>query len=278
MSGKWVIYVAMIFMTVSHSYAAERRIMAFCAAITKPAVEEAAEAFKKGTGISVDVSFGGSGAMLSQLKLARRGDVYIAASPDYIVKAERDRVIDPKSVRILAYLVPAINVQPGNPMGIRELSDLTKPGVKVGICNPETAAIGLMGIEILAKNSYLKSVLKNVITQAPNIGVLESLLVMKKVDAIIGWGVLQNAASSKVETVFLKPDQVPRLSYIPAAITSYAADRESAMRFLEYLASDEGKRIFTRYGYGVTEGQIRKYAPKAQIGGEYILPPNWSEK
>lgn len=278
MLGKVVIYFAMIFMIFSHSHAAEQRIMAFCAAITKPPVEEAAEAFTKVTGISVDMSFGGSGAMLSQLKLARRGDVYIAASPDFMVKAERDRVIDTKSLRILAYLVPAINVHPGNPLGIRGLADLTKPGVRVGICNPETAAIGLMGIEILEKNGFLKAVMKNVITQAPDIGALESLLVMKKVDAIIGWGVLQNWAPSKVETIFLKPDQVPRLSYIPAAITSYAVDRESAKRFLEYLTTDAGKKIFTKWGYAVTEGQVRKYAPKAQIGGEYKLPPNWSEK
>ena len=99
MLGKVVISFAMIFMIFSHSYAEEQRIMAFCAAITKPPVEEAAEAFTKVTGISVDMSFGGSGAMLSQLKLARRGDVYVAASPDFMVKAERDRVIDTKSLR-----------------------------------------------------------------------------------------------------------------------------------------------------------------------------------
>jgi len=275
---KILLCLVCIFITLSTSQAADQKIMVFCAAVTKPPLEEAAEIFKRSTGIHVDLTFGGSGALLSQLKLSRKGDVFIAASPDYIIKAERDKVVEPRSQKNLAYLIPALNVLSGNPKGIKEIADIAKPGVRVGICNPETAAIGLMGIEILEKAGLLKSVMKNVVTQAPNIGALEGLLVMKKVDAIIGWGVLQGWAPGKVETIFLKPDQVPRLSYIPASITTYTQNKETAAKFLDFLSSADGKKIFTKWGYAVIEDQIKKYAPKARIGGEYILPPNWDEK
>jgi len=276
---KWIIFCLILILAVSSfSHSADQKIMVFCAAVTKPPLEEASENFKKYTGIQADLTFGGSGALLSQLKLARKGDVFIAASPDYVLKAERDKVIDPRSQKVLAYLIPALNVLPGNPLGIKELVDITKPGVRVGICNPETAAIGLMTIEILEKSGLLKDVMKNVITQAPNIGVLESLLVMKKVDVIIGWGVLQSWAPGKLETIFLKPDQVPRLSYIPAAVTTYTQNKEISSKFLTYLSSADGKKIFEKWGYAVTEDQVRKYAPKAKIGGEYVLPPRWDGK
>lgn len=278
MTKKLIFCIAIVFIIFSRGYAADKGIMAFCAAVTKPPMEEATEAFMRSYDIRVDLSFGGSGAMLSQIKLAKRGDIFIAASPDYMVKAERDRIIDLKGQRILAYLIPAINVQPGNPIGIKGLSDLTRPGVRVGICNPETAAIGLMGIEILEKNGLLKAVMKNVVTQAPNIGALESLLVMKRVDAIIGWGVLPNWNPGKLETIFLAPDQLPRLSYIPAAVTTFAENKDAATKFLDYLASAEGRKIFLKCGYAVTEEQVRKYAPKAKIGGEYTLPPDWAVK
>ncbi|OPY64624.1 MAG: putative binding protein precursor [Syntrophorhabdus sp. PtaU1.Bin002] len=257
-------------------FAAEPKIMAFCGSASKPAMEEAADRFKKLTGIQVDLNFGGSGTMLSQMRMARRGDLFIPASPDYIVKAEKEGVIDPGTVKIVAYLIPAIAVQPGNPKGIRTLSDLSKPGIKVGLANPETVVIGRYAVEVLEKNGLLKDVKKNIVTHAASAAATEALIVMKKVDAVIGWEVFSHWNPGKIETVFLKPNEVPRIAYIPAAVSSYTTDKGSARKFIDFLVSPEGKKIFTKWGYAVTDGEIRKYAPKAIVGGEYVLPRNWN--
>lgn len=60
-------------------------ITASVGAVSKPAMEEAAKAFEQRTGIKVYLTFGGSGAILSQMKLSREGDLYIPGSPDYSV-------------------------------------------------------------------------------------------------------------------------------------------------------------------------------------------------
>jgi len=260
---------------VDDLHANEKRIAAFCGSASKPAMEEAARVFEKKTGIKVDLHFSGSGTMLSQMKMSRRGDLYIPGTPDYMVKAEEDGVVDPRTIKLIAYLVPAIDVQHGHPRNIRTLSDLARPGIRVGIGNPEAVCVGLYAVEILERNGLLKEVQKNVVTHAPSCSATASLLVMKKVDAIIGWRVFSKWNPDKIDVVFLKPDEVPRLGYIPAAISTYNQDRESAQGFIDFLTSPEGQKIFARWGYIATEKEVRKFAPKAEIGGEYKLPKDY---
>jgi molybdate transport system substrate-binding protein len=255
--------------------AAEKRIFAFCGAASKPAMEEVAETFKKMTGIHVDLNFGGSGTMLSQMKMSRRGDLYIPGSPDYMIQAEREGMVDPKTVRIIAYLIPAIGVQPGNPKNIKALSDLAKPGVRVGIGNPEAVCVGLYAMEILEKGRLLEEVQKNIVTHAPSCSETASLVVMKKVDAVLGWDVFSRWNPGKIETVFLNPHEIPRIAYIPAAVSTYTKDGVSAKRFIDFLISREGQKIFDKWGYMTTEEEARRFAPKAKIGGEYVLPADY---
>ena len=99
----------------------QKTIMAFCGSASKPAMEEAAKTFEEKTGIKVELTFGGSGTMLSQMKLSKQGDLYIPGSPDYMAKAKRDGVVYPDTVKNIAYLVPAIDVQEGNPKNIQSL-------------------------------------------------------------------------------------------------------------------------------------------------------------
>ena len=111
-------------------------ITAFCGSASKPAMEEAAVAFEEKTGIKVFLNFGGSGTMLSQMKVTRSGDVYIPGSPDYMQIAVSDDIVDVETVAIISYLVPAILVQNGNPENIHQLSDLARDGIdaRVGRC------------------------------------------------------------------------------------------------------------------------------------------------
>jgi molybdate transport system substrate-binding protein len=275
----WLIILMILIFNGSGSLcAADEKLLAFCGAASKPAMEEAADTFYKQTGIKVELNFGGSGTMMSQMKLSRRGDIYIPGSPDYMVKAEREGLVDPKTVKIVSYLVPSIGVQPGNPKGIKTLKDLAKQGIRVGIGNPESVCVGLYAVELLERSKLLEEVSKNIITHASSCASTEALVVMKKVDAVIGWEVFSHWNPGKIETVFLKPTEIPRLAFIPAAVSTYSANKVVSEKFINFLVSSEGKKIFAKWGYVVTEEAVRRYAPNALIGGEYLLPKDWNTK
>jgi molybdate transport system substrate-binding protein len=249
----------------------EKAITAFCGSASKPAMEEAAEAFKEETGITVYLNFGGSGTVLSQMKVANTGDVYIPGSPDYMVIAEKDGVVDPSSIRIISYLVPAILVQEGNPANIQALIDLARPGIEVGIGNPESVCVGLYAYELFEYNGLLAEIEPNIVTHAESCSKTATLVALKSVDAILGWRVFASWHDT-VEAVYLEPQEIPRLAYIPGAVSTYAEDRESAEKFLDFLVSPGGQEIFKKWGYLATESEAREFAPDAEIGGEYRLP------
>jgi molybdate transport system substrate-binding protein len=99
---------------------------------------------------------------------------------------------------------------------------------------------------------------------------------MKSVDAIIGWRVFGSWDPTTTEVVLLGPDQLPRIAYIPGAVSTYSTDRQDAQAFLDYLASPDGQAIFAKWGYLATEAAARKYAPDATIGGTYQLPAGFA--
>ena len=253
----------------------EKVITAFVGSVSKPAIEEAAQVFEQKTGIRVYLAFSGSGTMLSQMKLSRSGDLYIPGSPDYMVMAEHDGVVVPNSAKIISYLIPVILVQHGNPNNIRVLSDLAKPGIKVGIANPESVSIGLYAYEILEYNSLLPEVGENIVTYGDSYSRIVSLVALKAVDAIIGWRVFSEWRPGAMDAVYLKPEQIPRLSYITGAVSTFTEDEVSAQKFLDFLVSPEGQAIYRRWGYITTESEARKFAPNAEIGVGYQLPETY---
>jgi molybdate transport system substrate-binding protein len=251
-----------------------KELNAFVGSASKPAMEEAAGAFEKETGIKVYLNFSGSGTMLSQMKISKSGDLYIPGSPDYMLMAERDGVVDPASIKLITYLVPAILVQKGNPKNIRSLADLAKPGVEVGIGNPEAVCVGLYAYEILEYNKMLAKVWPNIVTNAESCDKTATLVALKSVDAVLGWRVFASWHDT-IDVVYLEPQQIPRLAYVPGAISTFTEDRESAEKFLDFLVSTQGQDIFKKWGYITTEEEARKFAPQAEIGGEYQLPPSY---
>lgn len=251
---------------------AGKTISAFVGSASKPAMDEAARAFESQTGVKVFVTYGGSGTVLSQMELSRTGDLYIPGSPDYLEKAHAKGVTDPATTQILAYLVPTICVQPGNPKNIRSLADLARPGITVGIGNPDTVCVGLYAVEILERNNLLSEVYPNIITQAPSCSATAALITMKSVDAILGWNVFHAWNPQSIAAIYLQPEQLPRLAYIPAAIAVNSTEKEAAGAFIDFLTSPDVQDIFRKWGYDVTESEVRQYAPDANIGGDYQLP------
>lgn len=254
---------------------ATKELSVFAGSASKPPLNEAAAAFEKKTGVKVYLTYGGSGTVLSQMELAKTGDIYIPGSPDYLAKAEKKQVIDPTTTKILAYLVPAICVQPGNPQNILSLSDLAKTGLKVGIGNPDSVCVGLYAVEILDSNKLIESVFPNIVTQATSCDATATLISLKSVDAVIGWSVFQDWDPQHIERIMIKPEQLPRLAYIPAAISTFTKDKVLAAQFIDFLVSPAGQDIFKKWGYNATEAEARTFAPQAKIGGEYQLPEDY---
>ncbi len=250
-------------------------ISVFAGSASKPPLEEAAARFTELTGVKVNLTLGGSGAVLSQMKVSGQGDVYLPGSSDYMEKAKREGVVDPGTEKIIAYLVPAISVPRGNPAGITGLEDLARPGVKVALARPDSVCVGLYGAEVLEKAGLADEVKKNIAVYVESCEKLASVVAMGQVDAGLGWEVFSSWDPTKIETIYLPPEKVSRIGYIPAAVSTFSKQKELAQKFVDFLAADEAKKIFQKWGYLVYEKDARQLAPLAPVGGEEKLKTAW---
>ena len=259
-----------------------KRLMVFAGAASQPPMELAGKAFEKKTGVKVDTVFGGSGYVLSQMKLSKQGDLYFPGSSDFMEIAKRDGVVYPETEKKIVYLVNAINVQKGNPKNIQTLADLTKPGLKVAIANPEGVCVGLYAVEIIEKNftpEQKQAFRKNLANYTASCEKTATAISMKTVDAVIGWSVFQYWDPEKIETVKLQQSETLRIGYIPIAIAKNTQNRELAQQFIDYLQSEEGKEIFKKYQYFMTPAEAVTYiGADRPVGGEYALPKEWLPK
>lgn len=259
-----------------------QELFVFAGAASKPPTEEAAKVFENKTGVKVNITFGGSGFVLSQMTLAKKGDIYFPGSSDFMEVAKRKGLVFPESEKHVVYLVPAINVQKGNPKRINSLKDLTRPGLRVAIASPDAVCVGLYAVEIIEKN--LKpdekiALRKNLVSYTESCEKTATAISLKAADAVIGWRVFQYWDPERIETIPLKKEEIIRIGYIPIAISKFTADRPLAQRFIDFILSDEGRAIFKKYHYFMNPEEASAWiGERRPVGGEYTIPADWIAK
>lgn len=242
---------------------------------SKPVLEEAADIFTSRTGNGVTLIYGGSGDMLSRIRLTGIGDVFMPASHDYMETAASFSLIDEDTCRTMAYLVPAIIVPPGNPAGITCLADLASPGVRIAFPRPESVALGLYAVEIIEKSGKSELFRQNIATYLENAAKVANAVALGTVDAAFGWREMVAWEPGKLEMIALAASEIPRVATIRAAVVKTSSQPEIAASFIEFLSSEEGGKIFARHGYMVSEAEVRQLAPDCRIGGSWELPESW---
>ena len=275
----FLISIFLAFVFIGNAQSASKRILVFAGAASKPATEEGARIFQERFGIPVNVIFGGSGFVLSQMKLTKKGDLYFPGSSDFMEMAKKERLVFPESEKILVYLIPAINVQKGNPKKISSLRDLTKDGVRVAIANPEMVCVGTYAVEIVEKNLTpveKEKFKKNLVNYTESCEKTANVISLKAVDAVLGWRVFQYWDPGRIETIYLGPEEIPRIGYIPIAVSKFTQDKVLAQKFIDFLFSPQGKVVFRKYHYLMDLKEARHFTrPDTHVGGEYVLPNEW---
>ena len=265
--------------STQHAQSSSKGLLIFAGAASKPATEEAIRTFQERFGAPVNVIFGGSGFVLSQMKLGKKGDLYFPGSSDFMEVAKREALVFPDSEKIVVYLVPAINVQKGNPKKIHNLKDLNKEGVRLAIANPETVCVGTYAVEIIEKNLTLDEkakVRKNIINYTESCEKTANAISLKAADAVLGWRVFHFWDPDRIETIYLRPEEIPRIGYIPIGISKFTQDKALAQKFVDFLFSPDAKATFRKYHYLMDLHEARHFTrPDTPVGGEYILPDGW---
>jgi molybdate transport system substrate-binding protein len=191
-----------------------RVLRAFFGSAAEVPEHEIVAKYEAEMGVRVEATYGSAGTLLTSMMVAKVGDIYAPGSPDYMSSANKNNVTYADTVKILAYMVPAIIVQKGNPKNITSLEDLAKTGVRVAIGDTKSVAVGVYALELLNDSNLWTAVKPNIVTYASSASQLQSLVAIGSVDAIIGWHVLYYWNTNVSDIVWINPEKIPKISYI----------------------------------------------------------------
>jgi len=226
-----------------------RKLLVFCGAGLRPPMAELAERFEQETGTAIDVDYAGHQVLLSKIKLGRQGDIYVPGDKRYVDLAAEEGLILSRE-RVCCF-VPTILVQKGNPKSISGLHDLARPGVRLGLGNPEACAIGRTSKRIFEKNGVpWPDVERNLLFQSATVSELGMQIQAQSLDAVIVWDAVAEYYGRYGEQVPI-PVRQNVISTVEAGVLKYTRDEALARRFLEFVVSDQGGQIFRKHGYRV---------------------------
>jgi len=216
----------------------------YCAASLKKSVEAIATQYQSETGTEVRLQFGGSGALLSSLRVARQGDLFLAADDSFVADARQAGVV--REVIPVVVQHPVLAVRKGNPKGIHSVADLLRDEVKVALADPATASISRVSRNVLGAQ-WEKLAARAAVTK-PSVTDIATDVSLGTVDAAIVWNAV-TAQFKDTEAV-----EVPELSAhqenASACVLTFSHDPDATLSFAHYLvAPDKGGAIFKTNGF-----------------------------
>ncbi len=234
-------------------------LIVYCAAGLKKPVEAVALQYEQETGTPVSLQYGGTGTLLSQLQVAKRGDLFIAADDGALTDARRLKLVDESLPLALQH--PVIAVKKGNPKAIQTLADLQRDDVKTGLANPEAASIGKIARRLMGEPAW-KTLAAKAAVMKPTVSEVAADVTIGAVDAAILWDatVPQFKELEAIEV----PEFTAHREAASAAVLNACVQSQAALGFARYLAApDKGGAVFASLGFQTAGGD--PWTPKPEL-------------
>lgn len=222
----------------------QESLLVYSGAGLKSAMENLGNAFTDKYGIGVQYNYGGSGTLISQMNLTQKGDVFIPGSTTEYATAKSQGLVG--EYQMIAYHVPVIAVQKGNPKGITTIKDFANPGLKIALGDANATAIGKAGAKMFRKFNITEAVEKNVVTRTPTIN--ELTIIMNTGQADVSLLTLDQINKDKMDAITI-PTSDNVILIVPVGVTTFTKNSENAQKFADFVASAEGKAIFVKHGF-----------------------------
>jgi molybdate transport system substrate-binding protein len=202
----------------------------YCAAGLKKPIEALAKQFEQETSTTISIQYGGTGTLLSQIQVAKQGDLFIAADDGSLADAQKLNIV--LEALPIAIQHPVIAVKKGNPKGINSLATLQT--AKFALANPDAASISKVARTLLGDARW-KTLAGAATVMKPTVPELASDTVIGAVDAAIVWD--STVPQFKELEAIEVPEFKDHRENASAAVLTATTQSPLALQFARYLAS-----------------------------------------
>jgi molybdate transport system substrate-binding protein len=191
-------------------------------------------------------TFGGSGALETEIEQGAPADVFAAASPKQPAELFAKGLVD-KPVEFATNTLVLI-VPKNNPAHITLVNDITKPGVKLVICNA-TVPCGDYARNVFEHLGITSAAMKNVVSQTTDVIQTVAQVAVGQADAGFVYITDAKAADGNVSVVRLPAKAKPAAQdYI--AVVKASKNQTAAKSFVALVTSSKGQAKLKAAGFG----------------------------
>ena len=237
-------------------------LVVHCAAGIRPPVAAAALAYEREYGVPVRLQYASSGALLGQIEVQPKGDLYIPAAADPFIRLGHEKGLIAEAIPLARFHL-VIATRPGNPKGIGSLADLLRADVSFAIAN-EQAAVGKKTEALLTRSGHWQTMKSRAKVFKPT--VTEVALDVKAGVGIDAGFVWDSTAKQFGLDIVEVPELAGGTATIHAGVLTSCAQPAAALRFARYLAAPEkGQVEFARHHYERVDGDPWAPTPTIQL-------------
>ncbi|MFC1498030.1 molybdate ABC transporter substrate-binding protein [Verrucomicrobiota bacterium] len=254
-----LIVLGLVFFTVRNKPVDENEVLVLCGGSMRAVLENIIERYEKVSDDNVVATYGGSGELCSQIQNTGRGDVFICHDP-FMPWAEKQGLISKWDT--MGYLDVVIIVPKGNPKSIKELKDLTRQGIRIGIGDRRYSTSGVISWHIMKGLDYGDDIKKNIIMESKGHQQRCTDVSMGTLDAGIVWSAVADLFEEKLEKIPVPEENIDAITTatygicdlknvkVTAGLIKHKNERESVQRFYDFLVTQ--RNVFEEYGFRST--------------------------
>ncbi len=250
---KYILSIACILVLNISVVSAAELIWYLAASLTVPAKKVVSLYNQQSKSDKVLLIIGGSGQLLSQIQLSKKGDIYSPASRHYLEKCQLLNLTRQQKPFLLQ--TPVFGLSAQGAQKVKTFSDLSAPDIRISLGNPKAMALGRLYQKIEAKmdRNQASAIRKNTTLQALNVTQIANYLKKNIIDA----GIVFNTVAIAHKIPYI---EIPEAYNVPSEsfwIELTSGKHTAAVNKFEKFV-EMNYQIFERYGY-------KKPAPEGRL-------------
>lgn len=248
----WSVALFYLFLLPIDPSAKAAEIMVSAAISLSDALTEIGSAFQSRSQVKVTFNFGASSELARQIDEGAPVDLFFSADLEKMELLGKKRRIEKGSQKNLLSNQLVIVVPRDSKLTVRSSRDLLRADVKrIALAEPSSVPAGIYAKKYLEGEGVWEKVKDKVV---PVLDVRAALASVESGNVEAGIIYKTDAAiSRKAKVIYEVPrEKGPKIIY-PVALIKESGNKEAAGDFIRFLLSNNGKRIFEKYGFTVLE-------------------------
>jgi len=246
--------IAGLMLALSASCVSAETITVSAAASLTDAFKEIAQEYEaRNPGDTVQLNFGGSGALLQQIDKGAPVDVFASADENTMDKAEANGLVVPGTRQVFVKNTLVL-IQPAAAGAPLESLDalLTDSVQRVAVGNPDSVPVGRY-TKLALEAAEHWTALQDKIIQTQNVRQSLDYVARGEVDAGFVYGSDAALMRDKVKMSYVVPVTQP-VSY-PIALIQGGGKEAASARFVDLVVSSFGQDVLERFGFEPAAGR-----------------------